>query len=248
VRRIDGVLKQPRMRFQPVLSLTRADEQFRPQGAPPSFERGATARPHPPAPPGVNPRPVVPASIGLISNINKSSIKPPRDMPARFRPTSMSTSMSSRSSAAAPNPAPPRRGLPPPPSPVTSRVARPVISRATSSVLALAPISEMNALAQAPAPPPSVAHPPPGRSSRPSGGRPRATGDYLPRRLFGFSSVPGAGMSLPSQFERRQMLVQPQGSSSYGYSRSDMQFVVVEPGEICVVFVAHIHVSSTCLY
>jgi hypothetical protein len=208
------------MRFQPVLSVARADEQFKPQGAPPTpdvtpagLSAASRGRPPPPRPAGINPRPVVPASIAMMRGNQQNSIQPPRGMPARFRPTSMSTSMSSRSSRPMPSATLSRRDLPPPPTPTAAGLVRPSLSQETSLILATA--APMNAVA----PPPNVA-PPPGRSSRPSGGRARATGDYLPRRLFGFSSTSGAQMTVPSQFERRQMLVRPLGSSSYGYSRS----------------------------
>ncbi|KAJ1484306.1 hypothetical protein T484DRAFT_2519939 [Baffinella frigidus] len=77
--------------------------------------------------------------------------------------------------------------------------------------------------------------PPPGVQSTLGRLRPQpvslgASGVYLPRRLFGFNAAAGngsaaggggsnaAGGAGPSEFERRQNLVQPEGSSSYGYT------------------------------
>lgn len=208
VRRVVAGVRPPKMRFQPVVSATRADEEYKPQGV------------VPPPPPGANPRPPVGASF---SAARVGAIARPPPGTTRFRPTHMGSAMSSRSGASSQGTsayaavgglATARRGLPLPPPPGEG-TPRPSVSSVNS--LALASLPE--GVVVAPPPGRDLPLPPLGRSSRPGGGRPRAAGEYLPRRLFRFSSNAGAPVGVPSQFERTQMLVQPVGSSAHGYSR-----------------------------
>jgi hypothetical protein len=206
--------------------------EYRPQGAPPPAGGGPSrpaigfstygsgATPPPPPPPGENPRPLF-GGRGRGAR-PAGRIPPPPPPGVNRRPAAPPFVTSARGPAAGGPPAPPQ-----------GRNLRPRVPGRFQPIrmgASLAPGG--GALYSAPEdsgpplPPPPIAPPPEGRSSRPrvpNRGPPRPPGAYLPRRLFGFNPAAAvdavastgggdgseAAPTLPSAFERRQMLVDP---------------------------------------
>jgi hypothetical protein len=211
-----------------------ATVEYRPQGAPPPVGGGPSrpaigfttygsgATPPPPPPPGENPRPLV-GGRGRGARPARIPPPPPGTNP---RPAAPSFVTNARESAAGGPPAPPQgRNLRPR---VPGRFQP--IRMETSMAPAGGPLYSAPGDSGPPLPPPPLVPPPEGRSSRPrvpNRGPPRPPGAYLPRRLFGFNpaaavnaaeaSAAGDGEvapSLPSAFERRQMLLDPFAASA----------------------------------